>query len=232
MIKLCVYPDASSVAKALADSIQQTMDAARSIQTPVGIMLAGGRTPKQAYGLVAQSGKKVPSNLHVIISDERHVPLTHPDSNFLMLKPFLEAIHCPPGQQIMVDTAMSPEKAAVDFSHRLGAFFEMNGQLELCFLGLGADGHTASLFNADHLKQSAGKNAIHVDRPDGRVGISATPSIILKARRIVLVVTGAEKKEMARVLLKQPQSITAGQVIFRHPHVELWVDEAARPGTM
>jgi len=232
MIKLCVFTDAESVAKALGNSIIHTMESARSSLSPTGIMLAGGRTPKRAYEMVAQSGMAAPAGINLMISDERHVPLDHPDSNYLMLKPFMDAVHCPAGQQIMVNTALPSMDAAIDFGNRLGSFFDAGGHLDICFLGLGADGHTASLFNPGHLKESEGKNAISVDRPDGRVGISASPSIIRKSKRIVFVVTGAEKKEIAAMLLHDPKSITAGQVVFRHPHVELWVDQPARPGTV
>jgi len=232
MIKLCVFTDAESVAKSLANSIVHTIESARGIVSPTGIMLAGGRTPKRAYEIVAQSGITVPPGFQIMISDERYVPFDHPDSNYLMLKPFMEAVHCSAHQQIMVNTDQSRSAAAEDFGGRLGSFFDSGGNLEICFLGLGSDGHTASLFNPGHLKDSEGKNAISVDRPDGRVGISATPSIIQKSNRIVFVATGAEKKEIASQLLRNPQSITAGQVVFRHPHVELWVDQPAHSGSL
>jgi len=232
MIKLCVFTDAESVAKSLANSIVHTIESARGVISPTGIMLAGGRTPKRAYEIIAQSGITVPPGIKLMISDERYVPHDHIDSNYLMLKPFMEAIHCSANQQTMVNTALSSTDAADDFGLRLGSFFDGGGNLDICFLGLGTDGHTASLFNAGHLKECEGKNAIRVDRPDGKVGISASPSIIRKAKRIVFVATGAEKKDIADQLLRHPLATTAGQVVFRHPHVELWVDQPAHPGSI
>lgn len=227
MIKRCIYPDAASVAKALANSIIGAFQSAEKDTAPHALMLAGGRTPKAAYQLVADSGIKIPWNMHLIISDERWVPLDHPDSNFLMMTPFMNAIGCKPEQKIMVNTALLPDEAAADFSQRLDAYFQRNGILDTGYLGLGSDGHTASLFNETHLKSSMEKSAISVDRPDGRIGISATPSIIQKAQRIVFVVTGRDKKEMAARLLKSPRDITAGNVVFRHPNIELWMDRDA-----
>jgi len=227
MIRNCVYQDADSVARALAAAILKSFDEVESNALPRALMLAGGRTPKAAYGIVTQSGRKIPENLSLMISDERWVPLDHPDSNYLMLQPFMKAIGCSEQRQIMVNTALPREPAAEDFGNRLDAYFAGGGILSTCFLGLGADGHTASLFTDEHLEQSRNRSAISVDRPDGRIGISATPSIIGKAQRIVFVVTGADKKEMANRLLHEPLTLTAGKVVFRHPRVELWRDQTA-----
>lgn len=227
MIKHCIHPNAESVAQALADAILKVFDGALLDDQPRGIMLAGGRTPKAAYGIVAQSGRTIPANLTLMTSDERWVPLDHPDSNFLMMKPFMDAVQCRASQMLMVNTALSRHEAASDFGRRLDDYFRQGGILTDCFLGLGADGHTASIFNDEQLKQSEQSSAISVDRPDGKIGISATPAIIQKAQRIVFVVTGVDKKEMADRLLRQPLDITAGKVVFRHPHVELWRDQAA-----
>jgi 6-phosphogluconolactonase len=230
MMKRLVYPDAAAVAQALAKAITSCFNESINAPAPHALMLAGGRTPKAAYQLVAESGLTIPSSVSLMISDERWVPLDHPDSNFLMMSPFMEAVGCAAAQQIMVKTALPREEAAADFGRRLDNFFQSGGILDTCFLGLGADGHTASLFSDEHLRLSEGKSAISVDRPDGRIGISATPVIIQQAKRIVFVVTGQDKKEMVRCLLTRPLEITAGKVVFRHPHVEVWMDrDAADP---
>ncbi|HMP88761.1 MAG TPA: 6-phosphogluconolactonase [Kiritimatiellia bacterium] len=227
MIKHCIYPSAESVATGLATAILKAFDRAEMIDGPVAIMLAGGRTPKAAYEIVARSGRIIPENMTLMISDERWVPLDSPESNFLMMTPFMKAVKCAEIQKIMVNTALPREEAAKDFGRRLDSFFNRGGILLESFLGLGADGHTASLFSDDHLTKSQNTSAIAVDRPDGRVGISATASTIQKAQRVVFVVTGADKKNMADLLLTRPLDLTAGKVVFRHAHVELWRDKAA-----
>lgn len=229
MIKLCRFPDADAVAKALAKSIVDAFQGACTATSPVGIMLAGGRTPKHAYQLVAESGLIAPDALHILLSDERHVPADHPDSNLRMLTPFLDAVRCTPSHRVMVNTALTRDASAADFGNRLASFFTADGILQTCYLGLGADGHTASIFNVDQLRACDGRDAIDVDRPDGKVGISATPRIIRRAARIVFVVTGSEKRDMATNLLMSPTSIVAGQVVLYHPRVELWVDRDAAP---
>jgi len=227
MIQRRVYPSADAVARALADSLIGLFDAASSSSQPVAVMLAGGRTPKAAYQLVSASGRQLPPNMTLMISDERWVPLDHADSNYLMMRPFLESVGATASQCLMVNTALPRQTAAEDFGHRLEAFFADGGRLVACFLGLGSDGHTASLFNPDHLKAAEEKSGLDVDRPDGRVGISATPSIIRQAEQIVFVVTGTDKQEMARRLLTAPASITAGQVVWRHPNTAIWMDRDA-----
>ena len=227
MIQRRVYPTADAVAHALADSLIDLFESAATSSQPVAVMLAGGRTPKAAYHVVVESGKKVPPNVTLMISDERWVPLDHADSNYLMLRPFLDSIGAAPSQCLMVNTALPRQTAAEDFGQRLEAYFAGGGRLVSCFLGLGSDGHTASLFNPSHLKAAEGKSGLDVDRPDGRVGISATPSIIQRAERIVFVVTGTDKQEMARRLTTAPASITAGQVVWRHPNTAIWLDRDA-----
>lgn len=228
MIKRCIFPDAEAVASAFADAILHQFDSARHTrQGPIGLMLPGGRTPKAAYMKVAASHRAIPPDVHLLLSDERHVPLDHPDSNYHMMTPFMDAVGATLEQRLMVRTELPRAEAAADFGRRLGDFFEQGGTLDTCFLGLGADGHTASLFSEEHLKASEGKNAIDVDRPDGRVGISATPSIFQRARRVVFVVTGADKKEMADQLVRHPLSIIAGQAVYPHARVELWMDRDA-----
>ena len=227
MIKRCVFNDAAAVAHALAQSIQKAFKEAESATTPHAVMLAGGRTPKAAYQLVAESACTIPSAMHVMVSDERWVPLDHPDSNYFMMSPFMQSVGCPLDKRIMVNTTLPREEAASDFGRRLEAFFQNGGELDTCYLGLGSDGHTASLFSDKHLSMCEGKSAISVDRPDGRIGISATPSIIQKAKRIVFVVTGKDKQTMADRLLKKPLETIAGKVVFRHPNVELWMDREA-----
>jgi 6-phosphogluconolactonase len=228
MINRRVYADADTVARALADALLALFDrAAATPQQHLGVMLAGGRTPKAAYGLVAASGRRLPPNLTLIISDERWVPADHPDSNGLMMQPFFEAIQATPGQLLMVNTTLPRSESAADFGHRLQQYFTSGGLLDTAFLGLGADGHTASLFSADDLARAARQPAIDVDRPDGRIGISASPSVIRMADRIVFVVTGSDKTDKVRALLAHPRDVIAGQVVWQHPQVAVWLDRAA-----
>lgn len=228
MINRRVYNDPDAVAHALAESLLGLFD--QAIAEPgrrIGVMLAGGRTPKAAYGLVAASGRHIPSNLTLIISDERWVPADHPDSNALMMQPFFRAIQAAPEQLLLVNTTLPRRESADDFGRRLQQFFSSGGALETAFLGLGADGHTASLFSPDDLDRASRQPAIDVDRPDGRIGISASPSVIRMASRIVFVVTGSDKTEKVRSLLAQPRDVIAGQVVWKHPQVAVWLDRAA-----
>lgn len=225
MIKRCVYPSAETVAAALAESIANDFENAP--ETAAAIMLAGGRTPKAAYAILTEKGLTAPPGMHIAISDERYVPMDSPDSNLCMMNPFLNAVQCPPERRITVNTSLDKDAAATGFAERFHSFFQNGGMLQTAYLGLGTDGHTASLFSESDLKAAAGKYAIPVDRPDGRTGISATPEVIQKAKRIVFVVTGREKREIVRDLLKDPASTIAGNVAFRHPNVELWIDTDA-----
>jgi 6-phosphogluconolactonase/glucosamine-6-phosphate isomerase/deaminase len=87
-----------------------------------------------------------------------------------------------------------------------------SGPSALGLLGLGADGHTASLFNQEQLSQARGKLAIAVDRPDGLQGISVTPEVLSRVAQPVFLVTGADKHAIVEDFLRSDSALVARQV--------------------
>ncbi|MCC7300630.1 MAG: 6-phosphogluconolactonase [Verrucomicrobia bacterium] len=174
-----------------------------------GVMLAGGRTPLEIYRRSTANTQGV-----LFLSDERYVPVTDPQSNFGSVAPFFPTL-------VKIRTELPIEAAAQAFDDELNKL----KRIPLGLLGLGADGHTASLFN---LKDAALRDerlaipAIQTKKPDR---ISITPTLLHKVERIIILATGAEKKAVLQTLLEKPETLPAGVALAGHPHVEIWTDQ-------
>src|SRR5215469_1883297 len=130
------------------------------------IMLSGGTTPLPAYRALGSRPLPHDERLHVLFSDERYVPRESEASNYHQSRPLLDALALAPARLLRVRTELPLEQAVADYQHSLGALLESGTRLSLGLLGLGEDGHTASLFSADDLARSRGHLAIAVHRPD------------------------------------------------------------------
>ena len=128
---------------------------------------------------------------------------------------------------LRVHSDRAPEAAATGYQEDLQQFLDQGGRIPLGLLGMGADGHTASLFTTEDLERAEGHLVIVVDRPDGMQGISVTPALLQKIDRIIFLITGADKAPMVNRLLQAPETLTAGLAIRHCKQVEVWLDEAA-----
>ena len=94
---------------------------------------------------------------------------------------------------------------------------------------LGADGHTAGIFNREQLEQAAGRCAIMVPRPDGLDGITATPMVLSWFNRIVVLATGAAKRPRITEWFTGSADVIANMATSSCPLVEIWADPDAAP---
>jgi len=198
-------------------------------RAPHAVMLSGGSTPLPAYSHLAEHPIRVCGNLHVFLSDERMVPADSPQSNYGQCKPMFDALGLGEDKAPRVRTELSLEEAAQDYHDQLSAFFASGGQIRLGLLGLGADGHTASLFSKEDASRTGEGLAIPVERSGGASRVSVTATLIQKADAIVFLVAGAEKRGIVDTLLKEPETIPAGIVAAGAAHAEVWVDPDACP---
>ena len=168
-------------------------------KVPFTVALAGGRTPRGAYLLLAEDPYRrlVPwESLHVFWGDERHVPPDHPDSNFQMARETLLSRAPLPAGNVHRIPAENPDaaSAARDYETTLQTFFRLpEGQvprLDLVLLGLGADGHVASLFpGSEALRETRRLVVASAQR------ITLTPPVIQRAANVLVLVSGEEKAE-------------------------------------
>jgi 6-phosphogluconolactonase len=209
---------------ALAQRLGRSLEGGSAAGTPA-VMLSGGTTPLPAYRALGER-KVVPgAQLRVLFCDDRYVPATSPASNYYQSEPLLQALGLPPARVLRVRTELPLAAAAADYAAQLGTLLKGAGGVGLGLLGLGADGHTASLFTAADLQRARGQLAIAVQRPDGMSGVSVTPQFLAQVRELVFVVAGAGKDEAIRRLIAQDPDLTAWAAVQECAAVELWVQQ-------
>jgi len=206
---------------ALSERLERAISGPAAAGTAV--MLSGGRTPLPAYREVAVRKPKPAKGLHLLFSDDRYVPATSESSNYFQSRQLVDALGLPDSQVLRVRTELSLQEAADDYDRQLTSMLDLGVRITLGLLGLGADGHTASLFNAAHLEQARGKHAIAVQRPDGLQGISATPELLSKIAEPLFLVTGADKHAIVEEFLKSDSRLIARQAVAGCPKAEIWI---------
>lgn len=189
---------------------------------PHAVMLSGGRTPVAAYAEVAQRRFWAGEDLHVLLADERMVPESSPDSNVGALRPMLNALEVEDDRVLHVKTALPLKKAAADYDRALQQFIRSGGRITLGLLGLGADGHTASLFTVDDVARAKGSLAVAVPRPEGLDRVSVTPDLLKRVEVLIFLAVGIEKRDVVSRLMKDPDSLVAGRAVCDAAAVQLW----------
>jgi len=228
--------------EAAEEFVRQARKAVRTREA-FTIALAGGSTPKALYALLAaQSGTsfraRVPwDTTHFFWGDERHVPPNHPDSNYRMAhETMLSRVPVPP-KNVHRIRAENPDasKAAEDYDQELREFFRLpSGQFprfDLILLGMGPDGHTASLFpGTDAVREQKKLVTAPWVETFRTYRITLTPPVLNNAASVIFLVSGKEKAETVREVLQgefQPTRLPA-QVIRPTNGRLLWlVDRAA-----
>jgi 6-phosphogluconolactonase len=202
---------------------------AAAIGAPAGgaIMLSGGSTPLPAYRALGARPPAPAAGLAVLFSDDRYVPADSPASNYCQSRPLLDALRLPKARLLRVRTELPLLEAAADYEQRLDELLGAGVRIGLGLLGLGAEGHTASLFSAADLERARGHRAIPVQRPDGRSAVSVTPELLAQVREPVFVVAGADKHAAVAALLAHDPRLVAWAAVQGCASVELWMDDEA-----
>jgi 6-phosphogluconolactonase len=208
---------------ALAERLGGCLADSQAATPAAAVMLSGGTTPLPAYRALAERRIVPGAQLRVLFCDERYVPATSPASNYHQSEPLLQALALPPERVLRVRTELPLAAAAADYAAQLRTLLQGSGRVGLGLLGLGADGHTASLFTAADLQHARGQLAIAVQRPDGMAAVSVTPGFLAYVRQLVFVVAGVGKDEAVRRLIAQDLTLTAWAAVQECPAVELWV---------
>jgi 6-phosphogluconolactonase len=221
-----VFESAELVAQKAAATIAAEARAAAAARGRFLMAVSGGHTPWVM--LRALGSEDLPwSAVHVIQVDERVAPAGHPDRNLTHLrKSLLEHAPLPP-EQIHDMPVESPDlaTAAAQYAATLRQIAGSPPVIDLVHLGLGPDGHTASLVPGDPVLQVDDKDVAVTGVYQGRRRMTLTYPIINRSRRILWVVTGAEKVPMLNRLLAGDESIPAGRV--RREDALVLADQAA-----
>jgi len=219
-IQLLPQPDAGILARRAARDLVATVHQAREERGVAHIALAGGSTPLRSYALLDGMLEDW-SGVHLWYGDERCVPYDDPESNHGQVKQRLRARgatwHPMPG-------TLGPAEGAREYTGELGSTI-----LDLTHLGMGPDGHTASLFPHHPLLDATGVAAGISDSPKPPPErITLTLPRLNASRRIVLLVTGEGKSEALGRVLAGPDRGTPASLLERDRLVIL-ADRAALP---
>jgi 6-phosphogluconolactonase len=201
------------------------------------VALAGGSTPKSLYSLLAENYADFAwPRTFIFFGDERHVPPDHPDSNYRMVNEALLAKISIPAENVHRVRAENPDAAAaaLEYEEDLRHFFELEpGELprfDLILLGIGPEGHTASLFPDSPAldEQSRLVVANRVDKLNTN-RITFTFPVLNRAAETMFLVSGAEKADIVRQVLRGDNMppLPAQRVVPDDGKLVWMLDEAA-----
>jgi 6-phosphogluconolactonase len=223
-----IFDDASQVARAAADRFM--LAAEKKGGARFAVALAGGSTPKALYKLLAQSPYRDSidwNNVHFYFGDERCVPPDHPDSNFRMAEESLLAKIPLAAEQIhRMQCELPPLEAAAQYTTEMRPL-GIPPRFDLVLLGMGPDGHTASLFPGTQAldETRAPVVAVYVPQLDAW-RVTLTAPVLSAAREVVVTVAGVEKADALQKALEGPPGSVPIQLV-QADSLTFLVDRAA-----
>ncbi|MBO2007922.1 6-phosphogluconolactonase [Hymenobacter negativus] len=203
-----VFDSVEEVLHQLADFFVAQAHEAVAARGRFSVALSGGSSPKKLYELLASPAyrERVPwAQVFFFFGDERNVPATDPQSNYLMAKTALLApLGIPTAQVFPVNTELPPAEAAQAYTKTVNDFFGSEpARFDLVLLGLGDNSHTASLFphtSVLHVS-TASTEAVFVEELNAD-RITLTAPLINQARAVAFLVFGADKAAAVRRVIQ------------------------------
>lgn len=213
-MKLEVLPDAEAAARRAAARIAEAVRAAADARGRAAIALSGGSTAPAL--LRALAGEQVPwERLHLFQVDERVAPAGDPRRNLVSLLAALGARAAELGHRLHAMPVEAPDlaTAAARYAETLTGVAGRPPVLDLVHLGLGSDGHTASLVPGDPVLEERAADVAVTARPyAGTLRMTLTFPALGRARRVLWLVTGADKAAALSSLLERDPAIPAARV--------------------
>lgn len=229
--EIVIFSDPPALAR---EAAQRFTDLAREAVESRGrfsVALSGGSTPGGLYRLLAQDPfrRQVPwQQVHLFWADERSVPPDDPESNYrLAREALIDRVPIPAGNVHRVQGELEPGAAARAYERDLSDYFcGPRTRFDLVLLGLGGDGHTASLFPGSDALQESDRLALAVEahyegRPASRVTL--TLPAINSARHVWFLVTGSAKAGIVRAVLEGEGSDLPAQQIRPTAGALIWL---------
>jgi 6-phosphogluconolactonase len=209
----------SDFAARAAEFLREHIAAAVAAHGLCRLALSGGNTPRAIHAELVRIGGDLPWNhVQITFGDERCVPPDHADSNFRMAREsLLDRVPIPPGNVFRIEGEADPALAAQHYEARLAAVAARSGEAryvhELLILGVGEDGHTASLFPGSPALDETARNvvpALGPKPPPQR--ITMTLPLLNAARHVCFLVAGADKRAVVEAILAGDQRYPAARV--------------------
>ncbi len=229
---LRVYHDLVGLSEAVAKSIVEKITTAPA-DGLFSLVLAGGNTPRTLYSLLATDFRdRIPwDRVHLFWGDERYVSQDDPNSNYrLVRESLLDHIKMPASNihQMRTDFA-DPDDAAISYETVLRNHFSTPWPaFSLVLLGLGTDGHTASLFPGSPVLEERKRWAVSTLGPsEPHLRLTLTLPAIAHAKQIYFLVVGSDKANALQQTLAEGSTVPAARVVTQQPDSIFWADETA-----
>ncbi len=228
-----VLADKNALIQRSLELVVEKLQAAVAERGIFTIALSGGSTPRPLYEALAQ--QDLPwDKVHIFWGDERYVPLSHPDSNEGMARAaWLDRVPIPAANiHPMPTNEPDPAIAAQKHEQELQQFFHIPSgvfpAMDMVLLGMGDDGHTASLFPHTQALEVADR-LITVGNKDGQPRITFTAPLINHARCVLFIVAGASKQPALTAVFAPEGDAAIYPSRLIQPQGELWwlLDQAA-----
>ena len=213
-----IAPDASALARFGAEHLVELIEEANDARGRVRIAISGGSTPKAMFHLLADPAqhfrKQIPWDaLEIFWVDERMVPPDHADSNYRMTREaLLDLVPLRPEQVHRIQGELDPQEAADRYEFEIRQSFRLEGaespRFDILALGMGDDGHTASLFPHTDAIHEMGRLVVanHVPQKD-TWRVTLTWPVINHAREVFFLIGGAENATVLREVLMGPGDV-------------------------
>lgn len=198
-----IFDDGQALYRAAAEEVARAGAEAIARDGKFVLLLSGGATPRRLYALLSAPPLD-PSRTHLFLGDERGVRITNPQSNYRMIsETLLSRVPFPPENIHRVKTDLPPDDAAMNYELELKEFFGGPPAFHLALLGMGADGHTASLFpGSDALRES--ERWVVATRAETPRRITLTFPALNACAEVLFLVTGAQKAPAVAAALQGP----------------------------
>ncbi len=237
--ELEIYDDRGGLIRTEAERIVTLARGAIAARGRFSLALSGGATPRPLYALLATSpfASRIDwSRVHVFWGDERCVPPEHPDSNYRMAREaLLDAVPIPSANVHRIAGEDEPGVAARAYEQVLRTYFGVargapEQSFDLVLLGMGDDGHTASLFpgTAPVIEQQRWVLANHVTTPRDSWRITLTPVVLNAASQVTFIIAGANKADRVWEVIEGPprSPLLPAQLIHPSHGVLHWMVDA------
>ena len=234
-----VFHDYETMSRAATEQFISSAKEVFSEPGPFSVALAGGSTPRRLYELLTgpYRGQIQWQRIHLFWGDERYVPPQDANSNYKMAhNAMVKHVPIPPDYVHRIPTdGASPEADARAYEATLRSFFDERGgdhTFDLVILGLGEDGHTASLFpeHAPFEDDPDGSWVQAVEAPPRHTPaqrITLTPAAINQARDVLFIASGASKQDALQTVLGNPDAPLPAARIRPQRNLLWFLDDAA-----
>ena len=225
-----IYPDISAIGDRLAEFLNKAKD------RRISVVLSGGNTPKMIFNHLGKDHASIAwQNIDFFWGDERCVPPDHPESNYRMAKIHLFDTIRPETLNIhRIQGENPPEYEIPRYQKEIMEYVKLKGQkpvFDIIMLGIGEDGHTASIFPDQlHLLSSENICELAIHPQTGQRRITLTGPVIKMAKNIVFIATGKNKSLIISRILRNGkgcESLPAYQINPENGQLFWLIDEKA-----